>query len=90
MQLFKLEKGCCNNCKVICCNLNFLADKINVGRYIDIPSDIEMVPIEQYLMNKKSMLFFYFCRGCYKVPCSLDNPKYICLIKKKIPYRFDL
>ena len=49
-----------------------------------------MVPIEQYLMNMKSMLFFYFYRGCSKVQCSLDNPKYICLIKKKIPYGFDL
>ena len=85
-----LEKGCCNNCKVICFNLNFLVDKIEVERYSDIPSDIEMVPIEQYLMNMKSMLFFYFCRGCYKVQCSLDNPKYIGLIKKKVPYGFDL
>ena len=27
-----LEKGRCNNCKVIYFNLNFLADKIKVGR----------------------------------------------------------
>ena len=91
-----LEEGRCNSCKVICFNLNLLEDKIKVGRYIDIPSDIEMVMIEQYLMNMKSMLFFYFCRGCYKVQCSFDNPKYICLIKKKTPkkpknsYEFDL
>ena len=84
-----LEKGGCSNCKVICFNLNLFADKIKVGRYTDIISDIEMVPTEQYLMNMKSMLVFYFCRGCYKVQCSLDNPKYICLIKK-IPYGFYL
>ena len=86
-----LEKGRCNNCKMICFNLDFLADKIKAGRYINIPSDIEMVPIEQYSMNMKSMLFFYFCRGCSKVQCSLDNPKYICLVKKKKnPCGFDL
>ena len=56
-----LKKAHCNNCKVICFSLNFLADKIKVGRYINIPSDIEMIPIEQYLMNMKNMLFFYFC-----------------------------
>ena len=85
-----LEKGRCNNCKVICYNLNFLADKIKVGKYINIPSDIVMVLIEQYLMNMKNMLFFNFCRGCYKVQCSLDNPKYTCLIKKKKKSLVDL
>ena len=78
-----LEKGHCDNCKMICFNLNLWALKIRVRRYIGIPSDIEMVPIEQYLMNMKSMLFFNFSRSCYKVQCSLDHLKNICLIKKK-------
>ena len=72
-----------NNCKLICFNINFLTDKIKVESYFDIHSTIETKPIEQYLMmDIKSMLFFYFCCGCFKVQCSLDNPCSISLIKK--------
>ena len=80
----QLTKGRCNNCKFICFNINFLADKIKVESYFGIPSTIEIKPIERYLMmDIKSMLFFYFCRGCFKVRCSPDNPDSISLIKKK-------
>ena len=59
-----LDKGRCYNCKVICFNINFLADKGKVGHYSDVPSTVYIVPIETCLANIKSMLFFYFCRGC--------------------------
>ena len=62
-----LDKGRCYNCKVICFNINFLAAKVKVG---DVPSTVDIVPIETYLASIKSMLFFYFCRGSFKVHCS--------------------
>ena len=86
----ELQKGRCNNCRKICFNLNFLAEKVKLGHYFDVPSMVDIAPIKQYLDNIKSMLFFYFCRGCFKVNCSLDHPKYISLIKKKLPYGFDV
>ena len=86
----ELQKERCNNCKTICFNLNFLTDKVKLGHYLDVPSTVDIVSIEQYLGNIKSTLFFYFCRGCFKVQCSLDHPKYVSLIKKKLPYGFDM
>ena len=68
---------------VTCNNLNVLADKIKVARFKDIPAEVKIKTIEKYLPDIKSELFFYFCRGYFKVQCSLDNPKYISLIKKK-------
>ena len=54
----QLTKGRCNNCKLVCFDINFLADKIKVESYFDIPSTIEIKPIEQYLtMDIKSILF---------------------------------
>ena len=66
----KLAWGRYYNYKVLCFNISFLADKIKVEHYFDIASTIEMIPIETYLTNIKSMLFFYFCRKCFKVICS--------------------
>ena len=86
----ELQKERCNNCKTICFNLNFLTDKVKLGHYLDVPSTMDIVPIEQYLGNIKSTLFFYFCRGCFKVQCSLSHTKYVSLIKKKLPYGFDM
>ena len=86
----ELQKGRCNNCKTICFNLNFLAKKVKLGHYFDVLSTLDIIPIEQYLDNIKSMLLFYFCRDCFKVQCSLDHPKYVSLIKKKLPYGFDM
>ena len=63
----RLEKGCCNNCKIICFNLNSFADKIKIARFIDVPAKVEIKIIEQYLAEIKSMLFFYFCHSCFKV-----------------------
>ena len=71
-----LDKERCYNCKAICFNINFLADKVKVGHYFDVPSTVDIVPIETYLTNIKSMLFFYFCQGCFKVHCS--RPPIIC------------
>ena len=86
----QLTKERCNNCKLICFNINFLVDKIRFESYFDILSTIEIKPIEQYLMMEvKSMLFFYFCRGYFKVRCSLDNLDSISLIKK-ILFGFDV
>ena len=78
-----LQKGRCNNCKIICFNINFLADKIKLGHYLDVPLTVDIVPIKIYLEKMNSILFFYFCRGCFNVQCLLDQPKYISLIKKK-------
>ena len=62
-----LEKGRCNNCKIICFSLNSLADKIKIAKFIDVPAKVEIKIIEQCLAEIKSMLFFYFCQGCFKV-----------------------
>ena len=56
----KLARGRCYNCKVLYFNINFLADKIKVAHYFDVLSTIEMMPIEAYLANIKSMLVFLF------------------------------
>ena len=56
-----LDEGRCYNSKVICFNINFLADKIKVGHYFDVPSTVDIAPVETYLTKIKSMLFFYFC-----------------------------
>ena len=55
-----LQKGRCNNCKIICFNINFLADKIKLGHYLDVPSTMDIVPIEIYLEKMNSMFFFCF------------------------------
>ena len=71
-----LDKGRCYNCKVICFNINFLVNKVKVGHYFDVPSTVDIVLIETYLANIKSMLFFYFYWDCFKVHCS--RPPIIC------------
>ena len=43
-----LENGRYNNCKIICFNLNFLADKIKIGRFIDVSAEVKMKTIEEY------------------------------------------
>ena len=43
-----LEKGPCNNCKIICFNLNSLAEKIKIGRISDVPAEAEIKTIEEY------------------------------------------
>ena len=65
---------------VTCNNLNVLVDKIKIARFRDVPAEVKIKTIEKYLSDIKSELFFYFCRGYFKVQCSLDNPKYISLI----------
>ena len=71
-----LDKGRCYNSKVTYFKINFLADKIKVGHYFDVRLRWAWVPIETYLANIKSMLFFYFCRGYFKEHCS--RPPIIC------------
>ena len=70
--------------------ITFFADKIELGHYLDVSSTVDIVPIETYLEKMSSMLLFCFCRGCFKVQCSLDQPKYISLMKKKIPLGIDM
>ena len=77
-----LQKGKCNNYKFICFNINFLAGKIKLRHYLDVPSTVDILPIETFLEKMNSMLVFYFCRGYFKVQYSLDQPKYISLMKK--------
>ena len=85
-----MGRGCCNSCKIVCFNFNFLVDKIKIARYIDVPANIEILPIAQYLADTKSMLFFYFCREYFKVQCSLDSPEYGTFIKSKIQFGFGM
>ena len=40
------------------------------------PKNIELISLNDYLKNIKSMLFFSFCKFCKKVKFSLDNPDY--------------
>ena len=65
-----LQKGRRNNCKIIYFNINFLADKIKLRHYLNVPSEVDIVPIETYLEKMNSMLFFNFCQGCFEVQCS--------------------
>ena len=84
-----MDKGRCNACKTICFNLNFVTQKIKMS-ILDVPGSLQLKTIENYLKKDiNSMLFFYFCRFCFKVHCSLDHPNYIAFIKKKIPFGFD-
>ena len=55
-----LQKGRCNNCKIICFNINFFADKIKLRHYLDVPSTVDIVPIETYLEKMNSPLFLLF------------------------------
>ena len=57
-----LQKGRCNNCKIICFNINFLADKIKLRHYLNVPSKVDIVPIETYLEKMNSMLFSIFAK----------------------------
>ena len=83
--VLNLQKGRCNNCKIISFIIIFLADKIKLGHYLDVPSTVDLVPTETYLEKMNSMLLFYFCRGRFKVQCSLHQSIYIFLMKKKSP-----
>ena len=62
-----LEKGRCNNCKIICYHLIFLADKIKIARFGDVPAEVEIKTIEQYLSDIQKRVIFCFCCGCFKV-----------------------
>ena len=49
-------KGCCSNFKTRCFTLNFLADKIKVASVLDVPSDVQLKKIDDYLKSDiKSM-----------------------------------
>ena len=77
-----MDKRRCNACKTICFNLNFAAEKIKMS-ILDVPDSLPLKTIENYLKKDiKSILFFYFCRFCFKVHCSLEHPDYIAFIEK--------
>ena len=54
-----LEKGRCNNCKIICFNLNFLTEKIKITRISDVPAEAEIKKIVEYLFDIKSVLILF-------------------------------
>ena len=63
------------NFKTRCFTLNFIAGKIKVPSSLDVPNNVWLKKIDEYLESDiKSMLFFYFCFKCVKICCSLDNP----------------
>ena len=70
-------------------NLHFLAEKIKIGGISDVLAEIELKTTKEYLFGIKNTLFFHFYRGSYKVQCSLDNPKYLSLIKEKKSFGSD-
>ena len=47
------------------------------------PENIELISLNDYLKNIKTMLFFSFCNFCKNVKCSLDNPDYFDELKSK-------
>ena len=53
-----LQKGRYNNCKIICFNITFFVDKIELGHYLDVSSTVDIVPIETYREKMSSMLLF--------------------------------
>ena len=72
----RARQGHCSNCKTRCFTLNFVADKIKIVDLFEIPNDIKVNTIKEYLENDiKTTLFFYFCYKCMRVRCGLDNPK---------------
>ena len=59
---------------MFCFTIDCQADKIKLGDKSDVPNEINLRNINDYLeKDMKSMLFFYFCFKCMKVHCSLDN-----------------
>ena len=59
-----------------CFTLSSLADKIKLDDKSDVPNEVNLRKINDYLeKDQKSMLFFYFSFKCMKVHCNLNNPQ---------------
>ena len=69
----KLSTGRCENCKTRCYLINFNSVKMKMT---EKTKNVELISLNDYLKNIKSMLFCSFCKFCKKVKCSLDNPDY--------------
>ena len=66
-------------------------DKNKIFDLSEVPGSVELKTIDDYLKKDiKIMLFFYFCRNCIKIACSLDNPDEFQLnINYKYAFSFD-
>ena len=79
-ECLEFNKGRCNNCKIRCFIINYNSLKMKM---IKKRKNIEIISLDDYLKNLKSMLFFSFCKCCKMVKCSLDNPNYYDELKGK-------
>ena len=78
-----LRKVRYNNCKTRCFTLNLIVEKIKIASLLDVPSEVQLKKINEYLENDIKSMFFYFCFNCVKMSCSLDNPNIYYEIKCK-------
>ena len=62
-----LTKGRCSNCKARCFTLNFIAAKIQVASLLDVPGNVQLKKINEYLEMLLKICF------SYKIYCGLDN-----------------
>ena len=52
-------------------------------KMIEKPKNMEVISLDDYLKNIKSMLLFNFCKCCKMVKCFLDDPNYYDELKGK-------
>ena len=52
-------------------------------KMIEKPKNMEVISLDDYLKNIKSMLLFNFCKCCKMVKYFLDNPNYYDELKGK-------
>ena len=60
-----------NNCKTRCFIINYHSLKLKMTHK---PNNLDIISLNDYLKNIKSMLFFSFCKFCKRVKHSLDYP----------------
>ena len=82
-----------------------MAEKVKIGRISDVPAEVEIKTIEEYLFNVKSVLFLFWmmnkccihldknlaCCHCKRVRYALNTDTIkICLKKEDLPKEFKL
>ena len=79
-------------------------EKVKIGRISDVPAEVEIKTIEEYLFNVKSMLFLFWmmnkccvnlnknlvCCHCKRLRYALNTDAIICLKKEDLPKEFKL
>ena len=67
----------------------FLAEKIKLGNYLEVPSTVDIVPIETYLKKMNSM-FFLFLPRIFQGTMFTQSTKIYSFDEKKPPLEFDI